>query len=241
MTVTFMDRHKPVGSNGKTLTQLKGEIDASILSHGWAVIMLHPQDFAIYKDDNYDGSSSSGGRPIAQDAVNSTQVAVLKSLIKQLATDGRTITSFNGVVQVLLGEDTQASVAAALATMAVPAEPPILDTSKQAGTRNTTSEHIMFSDRVVTTLKPTVAIATASSTTEDGMINNNLSRSTLAIHAPASASEDKITDADEAHMKGEDMHSQAGNPTSPDDRDLWSIMQSLLSGLTNLIAHVFDR
>jgi peptidoglycan/xylan/chitin deacetylase (PgdA/CDA1 family) len=238
MTVTFMDRHKPVGSNGKTLTQLKGEIDASVASHGWAVIMLHPQDFAIYKDDN-DSSNSSSGKRIAQDAVNSTQIEVLKSLIKQLATDGRTITSFNGVVQ-FLGENTQASVAAAPAAIAVSAEPPVLDTPRQVGTGSTTSEHITFSDRVVTILKPAVAIATASLTTGNGIINN-LSRSTLATHAPASDSGDEITYADEAHIKGEDTPSQAGNPASPGDRDLWSIMQSLLSGLTSLIVHMFDR
>jgi hypothetical protein len=243
MTVTFMDRHKPVGSNGKTLTQLMGEIDASIASHGWAVIMLHPQDFAIYKDDNDDGggSSSSSSKLIAQDAVNSTQIAVLKSLIKQLATDGRSITSFNGVVQVLLGENIQASVAAAPATITLPAEPPILDTSKQADTRNATSEHILLSDRIVTTSKPAVATANASPTTGDGMIDNNLSRSALAIRAITSDGGDEITYAGNAHIKGEDTHGQAGNPASQGDRDLWSIMQSLLSGLTNLIAHVFDR
>lgn len=239
MTVTFMDRHKPVGSNGKTLTQLKGEIDASVASHGWAVIMLHPQDFAIYKDDT-DGTSSSSGKLIAQDAVNSTQIAVLKSLIKQLATDGRTITSFSGVVK-LLGENTETSVAAAPATIAVPAEPPILDTPRQEGTRSATSEHILLSDRIVTTSKPAVAIATASPTTRDGMIDNNPSRSALAIRATTSDSGDGTTYADEVHIKGESTHGQAGNPDSPGDQSLWGTMQSLLSGLTNLIVHVFGR
>lgn len=87
-TVNNMDEIKPPGSNGKTAAQLMSEVDASIAERGWAVIMLHPQDFAIY--------DKSTGRE--ENAVNNTQLSTLEDLINQLNSDGIRITSYNELV-----------------------------------------------------------------------------------------------------------------------------------------------
>lgn len=89
MTVDFVDRHFAAGSNGKTVARLTSDINTSINARGWAVVMLHPQDFATY----------SGGT--AQNVVNATQITTLKNLIAQLKSDGKTITSFNGLATYL--------------------------------------------------------------------------------------------------------------------------------------------
>ncbi len=87
-TVSNMAETKPLGSNGKTAAQLKSEIDASIAERGWAVVMLHPQDFALY--------DKSTGKE--QNAVNATQLSTLGDLIDQLNTAGIRITSYNELV-----------------------------------------------------------------------------------------------------------------------------------------------
>jgi hypothetical protein len=220
VTVNFMDRHKPAGSNGKTLTQLKNEIDASIASHGWAVIMLHPQDFAVYSNNN-NSDGNSGGR-IAQNTVNSTQIALLKSLIEQLATDGRTVTSFNGLVDAL-GDNTHGQAATTTAVIIPPSSPHL---SKQARTTSTTTEHLILSDQIAAnTLKPSA-----------GTIIDGPGRFAFASLARASPGGEETGHADEVHPKGESAHMQDdSNVISLSDWSLWGIMQSLLSGLINII------
>lgn len=87
MTVDFIDRAKPAGSNGKSSEQLTSAINASITTRGWAVVMIHPQNFATYDS-----------RGVVQNTVNATQMTTLKNLIAQLNSDGRTVTDFNGLV-----------------------------------------------------------------------------------------------------------------------------------------------
>lgn len=230
MTVTFMDRHKPAGSNGKTLVQLKNEIDASIASHGWAVIMLHPQDFAVYSNNN----NNSGSR-IAQNTVNSTQIALLKSLIEQLAADGRTVTSFNGVVDAPAHEQ----AATTTATVVIPPSPHL----KQARTTNTTAEHLILSDQLVlNTVKPAAA-AIATTLPSAATTANDPGRFTLATLAGTPQSGEETVHAGEIHMKEESAHrlDNDSNATSPSDWSLWGIMQSLLSGLINNITAAFVR
>jgi peptidoglycan/xylan/chitin deacetylase (PgdA/CDA1 family) len=88
-TVWYVDGDgpKPEGSNGKTVAQLKSEVDASIAQWGWAVVMVHPQDFATF-DKNGE----------AQNTVNATQLSTLKIFIAQIKADGRTITSYQGLI-----------------------------------------------------------------------------------------------------------------------------------------------
>jgi peptidoglycan/xylan/chitin deacetylase (PgdA/CDA1 family) len=91
MTVNFVDPARAVGSDGQPVSQLTSAINESIAKRGWAVVMLHPRDFAAY-----DGNSH-----LAQNAVNATQMTTLQNLIAQLKSDGKTITSFNGLVAMI--------------------------------------------------------------------------------------------------------------------------------------------
>lgn len=91
MTVNFVDPARAAGSDGQTISQLTSAINESIVKRGWAVVMLHPRDFAAY-----DGNSR-----LAQNVVNATQMTTLQNLIAQLKSDGKTITSFNGLVTMI--------------------------------------------------------------------------------------------------------------------------------------------
>ena len=87
MTVDFIDRSRLPGPNGKNIALLADQIDASIANRGWAIMMLHPQDFASYSSDRK-----------AQNVVNETQMSTLHDLVAKLKSDGRTITSFDKLV-----------------------------------------------------------------------------------------------------------------------------------------------
>jgi peptidoglycan/xylan/chitin deacetylase (PgdA/CDA1 family) len=86
-TVNFIDERRELQSNGKTLEQLTSEVDSSVSKRGWAVIVLHPQDLALY--------DTGGNEPTILPTVNDTKMDTLRSLINELKTDGKTITSFN--------------------------------------------------------------------------------------------------------------------------------------------------
>ncbi len=88
-TVNFIDEHRMLQSNGKSLEQLISEVDSSIAKQGWAVILLHPQDLALY--------DTSGSEPTILPKVNDTKMDTLHDLIIQLKNDGKTITSYNGL------------------------------------------------------------------------------------------------------------------------------------------------
>nr|WP_294806918.1 Ig-like domain-containing protein [uncultured Nitrososphaera sp.] len=103
MTVNFVDTHKAAGHNGQTVSQLNTLINNSLATRGFAVVMLHPQDFA-----QYSGTT-------ALNIVNATQINTLSTLIAQLKADGKTMTDFNGLVA------------------AIDALPPPADTTKPTG------------------------------------------------------------------------------------------------------------
>lgn len=88
-TVNFIDEHRELQSNGKTLQKLISEVDLSIAKRGWAVIVLHPQDLALY--------NTSSSEPTILPTVNETKMDTLRSLINELRTNGKTITSFNAL------------------------------------------------------------------------------------------------------------------------------------------------
>jgi peptidoglycan/xylan/chitin deacetylase (PgdA/CDA1 family) len=86
-TVNFVNQNKPLQSNGKTMRQIITEINASISQHGYAVVLTHPQDFALY--------DSHGNEPIILPQINSTQLSTLKAVISQLRANSIPIASFN--------------------------------------------------------------------------------------------------------------------------------------------------
>jgi peptidoglycan/xylan/chitin deacetylase (PgdA/CDA1 family) len=86
-TVLYVEGSQPPGQNHKTLSQLLSEVNDSIANRGWAVVLLHPQDFA-----KWDGNG------VAQNIVDADQMSTLVNLISQLNADGRTITSYRGLI-----------------------------------------------------------------------------------------------------------------------------------------------
>ncbi len=86
-TVNFVNQNKPLQSNGKTTRQIITEINASISENGYAVVLTHPQDFALY--------DSHGNEPIILPQINSTQLSTLKAVISQLRANSIPVASFN--------------------------------------------------------------------------------------------------------------------------------------------------
>ncbi|WP_148701562.1 polysaccharide deacetylase family protein [Candidatus Nitrososphaera evergladensis] len=97
-TVYYVDEDKPSGQNAKTADQLYAEINDSIEAHGYAVVMLHPPDFAKHDDNN--------GQ--ALNAVNQSQINTLQTLIDKIKADGKTITSYNELVSMTDNSDQSA-------------------------------------------------------------------------------------------------------------------------------------
>lgn len=89
-TVLYVDGSQPPGHNHKTLSQLLIEVNDSIAKRGWAVVLLHPQDFAKWDESG-----------VAQDIVDTSQMSTLVKLISQLNYDGRSITSYAGLVSTI--------------------------------------------------------------------------------------------------------------------------------------------
>jgi peptidoglycan/xylan/chitin deacetylase (PgdA/CDA1 family) len=89
-TVLYVDGSQPSGHNHKALSQLLFEVDDSIQKRGWAIVLLHPQDFAKWDDNG-----------VAQDILDTAQMSTLVKLISQLNYDGRTITSYSGLISMI--------------------------------------------------------------------------------------------------------------------------------------------
>jgi peptidoglycan/xylan/chitin deacetylase (PgdA/CDA1 family) len=74
----------------RTLAEMKSAVDADIGARGWAVVTVHPQDFAKY-DEN--------GKML--DTSNEKRADTLKTFIDQLRSEGKTLTTFEGAMQIM--------------------------------------------------------------------------------------------------------------------------------------------
>lgn len=134
-TVDVRDTHKPNGSNGKTEPQLLNEINNSLANHGFAVVMLHPTDYAVY-DSNH----------VAQNVVNATQLATLTDLIAHLKSDGVTITDFNGLAASLASLPPPPDTTRPTGTIAWPAAESGVQTNTPFAVNGTASDNVGISN-----------------------------------------------------------------------------------------------
>lgn len=86
-TVNFIDQNRPLQANGKTSQQILEEIRASIDTNGYAVLLSHPQDFALI--------DASGSETMILPQINNTQLDTLKAVIAQLRESNIHVASFN--------------------------------------------------------------------------------------------------------------------------------------------------
>lgn len=74
----------------RTNAEMDSAVDADIDARGWAVVTVHPQDFAKY-DEN--------GKML--DMADEQKVDTFKAFIDQLLAEGKTLTTFEGAVQTM--------------------------------------------------------------------------------------------------------------------------------------------
>lgn len=74
----------------RTVAEMKSAVDADIGARGWAVVTIHPQDLAKYDENGNMLNVADGQRADA-----------LKTLIDQLRTDGKTLATFEGAMQIM--------------------------------------------------------------------------------------------------------------------------------------------
>ncbi len=86
-TVNFIDQNRPLQANGKTSQQILQEIQASIDRNGYAVLLSHPQDFALI--------DATGSETMILPQINNTQLNTLKVVIAQLRESNIHVASFN--------------------------------------------------------------------------------------------------------------------------------------------------
>lgn len=82
------------GHSRRTIEEMKQAVDADIGARGWAVVTVHPQDFAKYSED---------GKML--NTADDDQVKTFKQFIDELRSDGRTLTTFREAVQIIENEN----------------------------------------------------------------------------------------------------------------------------------------
>lgn len=92
MTVDEAVFEKPEGANAKTEEQDMAEIHNSISQYGFAIVMVHPVHYAVH---------TPLGEGNEQNIVDTDQLNVLKSLIQHVKDEGITVTSFNGILNMI--------------------------------------------------------------------------------------------------------------------------------------------
>lgn len=78
----------------RTIAEMGSAVDADIDARGWAVVTVHPQDFAKYDE---------GGKML--DVVDEQKADTFKSFIDQLLAEGKTLTTFEGAMQTMREND----------------------------------------------------------------------------------------------------------------------------------------
>lgn len=78
----------------RTVAEMKSAVDADIGVKGWAVVTIHPQDFAKYGED---------GKML--NAPDEKRADTLKTLVDQLRSEGKTLTTFEGAMQIMNDND----------------------------------------------------------------------------------------------------------------------------------------
>lgn len=74
----------------RTVAEMKSAVDADIGARGWAVVTVHPQDFAKYDES---------GKML--DVADEQKADTFKAFIDQLRADGKTLTTFEGALQAM--------------------------------------------------------------------------------------------------------------------------------------------
>jgi hypothetical protein len=105
--VYYVNEEEPQGHNAKSFEQLYSEVNDSIDAHGFAVIMLHPPDFAEHSNDKVDKDNSGD---TALNIVNTDQLDTLKTLIQKIKSDGKSIVSFNDLASSSSSEEEKSTL-----------------------------------------------------------------------------------------------------------------------------------
>jgi peptidoglycan/xylan/chitin deacetylase (PgdA/CDA1 family) len=82
----------------RTVAEMKSVVEADIEARGWAVVTIHPQDFA-----KYDDGEENGGKML--NVADEQRVDTFKTFIDQLRAEGKTLTTFEGAVRIMDGDD----------------------------------------------------------------------------------------------------------------------------------------
>jgi peptidoglycan/xylan/chitin deacetylase (PgdA/CDA1 family) len=80
------------GHAWRTIEEMKASVGEDIDNRGWAVVTVHPQDFAKYSKD---------GKML--NVTDDDKVETFKRLIDEFRDDGRTLTTFEGALQIMNG------------------------------------------------------------------------------------------------------------------------------------------
>jgi peptidoglycan/xylan/chitin deacetylase (PgdA/CDA1 family) len=75
----------------RTIEEMKQAVNADIDARGWAVVTVHPQDFAKYGED---------GKML--NVVDNERVGTFEHFIDEMHNDGRTLTTFEGAIRMMM-------------------------------------------------------------------------------------------------------------------------------------------
>jgi peptidoglycan/xylan/chitin deacetylase (PgdA/CDA1 family) len=159
-TVNFIDQNKPLQSNGRTMEQIIKEINLSISKQGYAVVLAHPQDFALY--------NTIGNEPTILPQVNATQLNTLKAVISQLRVNSIPVASFNELAGL-----SYPSIPQTVVTPKPEPQQPKPVQQQPVSTTMSVTEHDQTTDTSVVSHVPSATTPSSGATTSTTANNSN--------------------------------------------------------------------